>query len=52
MKHATVIRDGYKVPLLGIKPSYVEERCDCCGKVYPLRDLEYTGKQFLCEKCK
>lgn len=51
MIHAQVIKDGFKVPLIGIPASSVEEKCDRCGEITGLREVRYTGKRFLCEKC-
>ena len=43
--HALVPRDGYMVPLIGIKPEAALEECDVCHEQLP------TGKQMLCKKC-
>jgi hypothetical protein len=51
MIHAQVIKDGFRVPLIGIPASSVEEKCDRCGEIEALREVRYTGKRFLCEKC-
>jgi len=50
MTHATVIKDGFKVPLIGIPPSAVLETCDLCGEEYPMRELQWSGKQMLCKR--
>jgi hypothetical protein len=50
-KHAMVVRDGYTVPLIGIKPEAVLQTCDCCGDEKPLSEMQFTGKQTLCQKC-
>lgn len=50
-KHATVTRDGYEVPLIGIAPEAILDICDCCGDIQPMRTMRWTGKQLLCKKC-
>lgn len=50
--HATVNRDGFNVPLIGVPPGAVMEECDLCHEEHPLRDLTWTGTQMLCEKCR
>ena len=50
-KHATVIRDGYEVPLIGVPESSVLETCQCCGEVIGLLQTVLTGTQALCWKC-
>lgn len=27
------------------------ETCDCCGEVYPVLMVHFTGQQFLCCRC-
>lgn len=49
--HATVIRDGFTVPLIGIPKSSVLETCDLCGVEFSIGSLTFTGKQMLCKKC-
>lgn len=49
--------DGYitaqqKRNLIGIPMASTLERCDLCGDDFPLRELEFLGRQFLCQKCK
>ena len=51
-RYATVPRDGYSVPLIGIPANSVEERCDLCGDIRALREIELQGRQFLCAKCR
>ena len=51
-KHATVQRDGFTVPLIGIAPDAVLQECDCCGDIFPMREVEWSGKQMLCAKCR
>lgn len=50
-KHATVVRDGFTVPLIGIPPEAVLQACDCCGEETPLSQTVFTGSQTLCPKC-
>lgn len=28
------------------------DTCDCCHDLFPIRELELTGSQFLCPKCR
>ena len=49
--HASVDREGYTVPLIGIPPQAVLDECDLCHDELPVRDLEYDGRQLLCKKC-
>jgi len=51
IQHATVQRDGYEVPLIGVPPSAVLETCDCCHEEVGLSQAVITGKQTLCQKC-
>lgn len=48
---ATVVRDGYTVPLIGIPREAVLEECDCCGETIGLSQSHFTGSQVLCSKC-
>jgi hypothetical protein len=50
--HANVEREGFTVPLIGIPPNTVLETCDLCHDYLPIRKLEFTGTQMLCEKCR
>lgn len=50
-RHATVVKDGYEVPLIGIPPEAVLEKCDLCGNEYGMGELAWSGKQMLCKKC-
>lgn len=50
-RHATVVKDGYEVPLIGIPPDAVTEKCDMCGNEYGMAELAWSGKQMLCKKC-
>lgn len=47
-----VSRDGFEVPLIGIPAESALDTCDLCGNWFPLRELEWTGKQNLCVKCR
>lgn len=51
-EHATVEKDGYKVPLIGVDRAAVLEECDCCHDEYGVSETEYNGVQFLCNKCR
>lgn len=51
MKHATVNKDGYTVPLIGVAEEAVLGECDCCHEQHGLLDLTWTGTQTLCAKC-
>lgn len=50
-RHATVIRDGFEVPLIGIPPDAVLEECDLCGETIGISQATFTGSQVLCAKC-
>ena len=50
--HATVEREGFRVPLIGIPPGAVLQECDCCHQEFPLKEVEYNGIQTLCRKCR
>lgn len=50
-RYATVIKDGYEVPLIGIPPEAVLETCDHCGAVIEMRKATFNGKETLCDKC-
>lgn len=52
MKHATVTRDGYKVPLIGVPECSVIEVCDLCGDEFGISQIERIGTQWLCAKCR
>ena len=51
MTHATAIRDGFKVPLIGIPEDASLEECDLCHDLFPFEKIKWTGCQMLCEKC-
>jgi formylmethanofuran dehydrogenase subunit E len=50
-RHATVSRDGFEVPLIGIPVEATLETCDCCGETIGLSKSVFTGGQILCQKC-
>ena len=52
MKHATIQREGYAVPLIGVPADAVIETCDCCGLWAGLREIEWNGVQMLCLGCR
>ncbi len=49
---ATVVRDGFTVPLIGIPRSSVLEECDYCGETIGLSQATIQDNQVLCAKCK
>ncbi len=51
MKHATVKREGFEVPLIGIPMASVLQECDCCHDEFSISDVRWTGRQMLCVKC-
>ncbi len=50
-KYATVPRDGFEVPLIGIPPEAGQEKCAMCFKVVKLSEAKLFGEVFLCERC-
>ena len=50
-EHATVVKDGFTVPLIGIPVEAVLEECESCHETLPLRELQLIGNQMLCRKC-
>ena len=50
-RHAMIVKDGYRVPLIGVPPDAVLETCDCCGYEHPVAEMRWTGNQMLCKKC-
>ena len=51
-KWATVEKDGYKVPLIGVPEEAVLETCDCCGESIGLsQSVVGDSGQILCAKC-
>ena len=52
-EHATVQREGYTVPLIGIPKTAVLQECDCCHEENPLAEVELQpAGQMLCTKCR
>jgi formylmethanofuran dehydrogenase subunit E len=51
-KHATVRVGGFEIPLIGLPKSSTLEECDLCHDEFHLTEIEYNGKQFLCERCR
>ena len=51
VRHATVIKDGFRVPLIGVPESAVLEECDLCHDTFPMTEVAFTGTQTLCKKC-
>lgn len=49
--YATVVREGFEVPLIGIPKEAILEICDCCGEIIGLSKSVFSGSQILCEKC-
>ena len=49
--HATIEREGFTVPLIGIPPGAMLEECDCCHDDSPLSEMFICGGQVLCKKC-
>lgn len=49
---ATVMRDGFRGPLIGIPEAAVLQECDCCHHEFPLAQVELSGRQMLCQKCR
>lgn len=50
-EHATVTRDGFEVPLIGIPKDAVEEKCDECGLTFHLSMLAFINSHLLCANC-
>lgn len=51
MDHAKVKVGEYIIPLIGIPPEAGLEECDSCGKVFPLWEIRFNGREYLCENC-
>jgi hypothetical protein len=51
MKHGTVKIGEWTVPLIGVPETATLETCDLCGIELPLREIIFTGRQFLCGSC-
>jgi hypothetical protein len=52
IKHATIQIGEFTVPLIGVDGEAVLETCDLCHDVYGLQQIELTGTQFLCIRCR
>lgn len=53
MKWASVEREGFSVPLIGVPMTSMVEECDLCGDFRGLRDVELTlSGQWLCRRCR
>lgn len=52
--HATIKLAEYTIPLIGIKPYYTIEECQCCHNEYHFQELKLneSGNQFLCVRCR
>lgn len=52
-RYATVIRDGFEVPLISVPMDAVLDECQMCGKTFPFRELRFDkNSQLLCQKCR
>lgn len=52
-EHATVQRDGFKVPLIGIPADAVLEECADCHDRFPMAEITLEADGFCrCRKCK
>jgi formylmethanofuran dehydrogenase subunit E len=51
-EHATVSRDGYSVPLIGVPVEATSSECDLCHDTFHVTELEWSGSQMLCAKCR
>jgi len=51
-QHATVRVDGMVLPLIGIPKGATLEECALCHDEFHICDVEWTGKQMLCKKCR
>lgn len=51
MKHATVERSGWTIPLIGIPQSATLEECDRCRCLFHIRRVVITDGRFLCFEC-
>jgi hypothetical protein len=50
--HATVVRVGFTVPLIGIPKDAVLDECQMCGRTFPLNKLSFSRKgRLLCKEC-
>lgn len=53
-KHAVVLRDGYRVPLIGIPAEATEFECELCHEIFsdPTALVMGAEGKFLCVKCR
>lgn len=51
MNHATVEVSGFKIPLIGVPSEATLEECDRCHDAYPLTQVTWTERGWLCQKC-
>lgn len=51
MKHATAIRDGFVVPLIGIPEDESQQKCESCGQSFDLLQIRFTDGRFVCDAC-
>jgi hypothetical protein len=48
--HAIVDYRGYRVPLILLPPSAMEQECECCHIIFPLQQVEMSeAGQMLCK---
>lgn len=52
ISHAIIRLGEYTVPLIGIAPVEVLEQCDLCHDLFSIQQIQLTGTQFLCPKCR
>lgn len=52
MQHAIIKLGDYNIPLIGVPPNSIEERCDKCKQIFPLLEIALELKSFLCFNCK
>ncbi len=50
-KWATAVRDGFKVPMIGISDTAILENCDGCGAEHDIQEIRVMGSELLCDKC-
>lgn len=50
-KNATVLKDGFIVPLIGVPEASVLEECDLCHSQSGIGSVRFNGVQMLCGKC-
>ena len=51
-KWATVQREGFTIPLIGVPESAVIETCDCCGEEIGVSQATVETGGVYCEKCR